>query len=116
MAKCRSPVCWAEGRRCSAPVSRKLFMKQPRRLTKLSREASCTDRQKSYSDVRRKPLEFPDQEARRSHIPSSKFDGTPREVQSSRGNVKISPGKYPHLFTKTTPSRMLHLELGTRLS
>ncbi|GJW24554.1 hypothetical protein Tco_0038365 [Tanacetum coccineum] len=53
---------------------------------------AARDRQKSYADVRRKPLEFQvaieviekarDQEARRSRIPTSKYEGTPKSPDS----------------------------------
>ncbi|GKB86285.1 hypothetical protein Tco_0958557, partial [Tanacetum coccineum] len=44
-------------------------------------------------------------------FPSSKFDGTPREVLSSRGNAKISSEKSIRTSSqKPHPRRMLHLE------
>ncbi|GJS92508.1 hypothetical protein Tco_0799476 [Tanacetum coccineum] len=48
---------------------------------------------------------------RQSVFPSSKFDGTPREVLSSHGNAKISSEKSIHTSSqKPHPRRMLHLE------
>ncbi|GJT57652.1 hypothetical protein Tco_0992706 [Tanacetum coccineum] len=44
-------------------------------------------------------------------FPSSKFDGTPREVLSSRGNVKISSEKSIRTSSqKPHPRRILHIE------
>ncbi|GJV18685.1 putative reverse transcriptase domain-containing protein [Tanacetum coccineum] len=75
--------------------------------------------------LRHKPLEFPKtvgnlereiKKLRRSRILSSRFDGTPREDQSSHGKREDSSGKSnPHLITKTTSSKIVHLGLGTRL-
>ncbi|GJU38898.1 hypothetical protein Tco_1191855 [Tanacetum coccineum] len=91
------------------------------------RMQATRDRQKSYADVRRKPLEFQvgdrvmlkvspwkgivqpvgnlgawrSSSKAKSYFPSSKFDGTPREVMSLHGNAKICVrGKVSAPFTK----------------
>ncbi|GKC20768.1 hypothetical protein Tco_1022918, partial [Tanacetum coccineum] len=86
--KCRSPVCWAEvgDARLTGP---ELVHETTEKIVQIKqRMQAARDRQKSYADVRRKPLEF--QVGDRVML---KFDGTPREVLSSRGNAKISSEK-----------------------
>nr|GEZ28834.1 hypothetical protein [Tanacetum cinerariifolium] len=60
------------------------------------------------------PMEIMDREVKRlkqSHIPSSKFDGTPGEVLSSPGNKKISFGRgIRNSSQQTHPQQMPHLE------
>ncbi|GKB30455.1 putative reverse transcriptase domain-containing protein [Tanacetum coccineum] len=57
--ECRSPVCWADGRRCSVIGPGNLFMKRPRRLSKLSTKCKLLVIAKRVTRfVRRKPLEF----------------------------------------------------------
>ncbi|GJW03125.1 putative reverse transcriptase domain-containing protein [Tanacetum coccineum] len=176
--KCRSPVCWAEvgDARLTGP---ELVHETTEKIVQIKqRMQAARDRQKSYADVRRKPLEFqvgdrvmlkvspwkgvvrfgkrgklnpryigpfkvlakvgtvayrlelPQQlsrvhstfhnqwkswrreikKLRQSCIPSSKFDGTPREVQSSHGNAKISSEESIRTSSqKPHPRRMLHL-------
>nr|GEW39299.1 putative reverse transcriptase domain-containing protein [Tanacetum cinerariifolium] len=56
--KCRSLVCWAEFRDTQL-TSPNLFMRQSRSYTNQAKNSSLArDRQKSYADVRRKPLKF----------------------------------------------------------
>nr|GEY06043.1 reverse transcriptase domain-containing protein [Tanacetum cinerariifolium] len=60
------------------------------------------------------PLEIMDREVKRlskAAFPSSKFDGTPGEVLSSRGNVKTSFGRSIHNSShQPHHQQMLHLE------
>ncbi|GJU98917.1 putative reverse transcriptase domain-containing protein [Tanacetum coccineum] len=56
--KCRSPICWAEvgDRQLTSP---KIIHKTTEKIVQIkSRIQAVRDRQKSYADVRRKPLEF----------------------------------------------------------
>ncbi|GJV06586.1 putative reverse transcriptase domain-containing protein [Tanacetum coccineum] len=101
------------------------------------RMQAARDRQKSYADVRRKPLEFQvgdrvmlkmkytlneklhlwrnqrknlEREIKKANakslFPSTKSDGNPREVQSSRGTRNQFREKYPHpLSQKPHPRR-----------
>nr|GFA83244.1 putative reverse transcriptase domain-containing protein [Tanacetum cinerariifolium] len=48
--KCRSPICWAEVRDAQETTEKIVQIKQ--------RLQAARDRQKSYANVRRKPLEF----------------------------------------------------------
>nr|GEV30549.1 putative reverse transcriptase domain-containing protein [Tanacetum cinerariifolium] len=84
--KCRSPICWAKvgdsqltGPEIIQETTEKIFQ------IKSHIQASC-DRQKSYSDVRRKPLEF---QVHWNLRRGPKFTWE-REDQM--------PKKYPHLF------------------
>ncbi|GJR03482.1 putative reverse transcriptase domain-containing protein [Tanacetum coccineum] len=128
--KCRSPVCWAEvgDARLTGP---ELVHETTEKIVQIKqRMQAARDRQKSYADVRRKPLEFQvgdrvmlkvspwkggrnvlENEESEVVFPSSKFDGTPREVLSSYGNAKISSEKSIRTSSqKPHPRRMLHLE------
>ncbi|GJR81476.1 putative reverse transcriptase domain-containing protein [Tanacetum coccineum] len=126
--KCRSPVCWAEvgDARLTGP---ELVHETTEKIVQIKqRMQAARDRQKSYADVRRKPLEFQvgdrvmlkNRWNHRAEIqskgevifPSSQFDGTPREVPRVHGvnaknrfreSIRTSSLK-PH------PQRMLHLE------
>nr|GFB04539.1 putative reverse transcriptase domain-containing protein [Tanacetum cinerariifolium] len=56
--KCRSPICWAEvrDRQLTGP---KIIHETTEKIVQIkSRIQAARDRQKSYADVRRKPLEF----------------------------------------------------------
>nr|GFB90558.1 putative reverse transcriptase domain-containing protein [Tanacetum cinerariifolium] len=56
--KCRSPICWAEvgDRQVTSP---KIIYETTEKIVQIkSRIQAAHDRQKSYADVRRKPLEF----------------------------------------------------------
>ncbi|GJS08832.1 putative reverse transcriptase domain-containing protein [Tanacetum coccineum] len=90
--KCRSPVCWAK-----------------------QRIQAARDRQKSYADVRRKPLEFEvepveiiDREVKRlkqSRIPIIKVRWNSRRGPEFTWEREDQfRKKYPQLFTKTAPS------------
>nr|GEV36943.1 retrovirus-related Pol polyprotein from transposon TNT 1-94 [Tanacetum cinerariifolium] len=57
--KCRSPICWAEvgDRQLTGP---EIIHDITEKIVQIrSRIQAASDRQKSYADVRRKPLEFP---------------------------------------------------------
>nr|GEZ53892.1 retrotransposable element Tf2 [Tanacetum cinerariifolium] len=161
--KCRSPVCWAEvgDAQLTGP---ELIHETTEKIVQIKqRIQAARDRQKSYVDVRRKPLEFqvgdrvmlkvspwkgvvrfgkwgklnpryirpfkvlakvetvtyrlelPEQLSRvhstKAAFPSSKFDGTPGEVQSSPGNEKISFGRsIRNSLQQAHPQQMPHLE------
>nr|GEX65153.1 putative reverse transcriptase domain-containing protein [Tanacetum cinerariifolium] len=56
--KCRSPVCWAEVGDAQL-IGPELIHKTTKNIVQIKqRIQSARDRQKSYADVRRKPLEF----------------------------------------------------------
>nr|GEY66422.1 putative reverse transcriptase domain-containing protein [Tanacetum cinerariifolium]GEY66639.1 putative reverse transcriptase domain-containing protein [Tanacetum cinerariifolium] len=176
--KCRSPVCWAEVGDAQL-TSPELIYETTEKIVQIKQRIQATrDPQKSYTDVRRKPLEFQigdrvmlkvspwkgvvrfgkrgklnpryirpfkkrlsdepleisldevhiydklcfieepvevmDLEVKRlkqRRIPSSKFDGTPREVLSSPGNEKIRFGRsIRNSSQQTHPQQMPHLE------
>nr|GEX37148.1 putative reverse transcriptase domain-containing protein [Tanacetum cinerariifolium] len=104
--KCRSPVCWAEVRDAQL-TGPKLIHKTIEKIVQITqRIQAARDRQKSYTDVRRKLLEF--QVGDRVML---KFDGTPREVLSSPGNEKISFERSTHNSSQQAhPQQMPHLE------
>ncbi|GKF33649.1 putative reverse transcriptase domain-containing protein [Tanacetum coccineum] len=89
--KCRSPVCWAEveDARLTGP---ELVHETTEKIVQIKqRMQAARDRQKSYADVRRKPLEFQvgDRVTFRnklhSVIPGSTF-------------TYLCSNKYPHLY------------------
>ncbi|GJX42229.1 putative reverse transcriptase domain-containing protein, partial [Tanacetum coccineum] len=137
--KCRSPVCWAEVRdaRLTSP---ELVHETTEKIIKIKHKLQAAhDRQKSYADVRRKPLEFQvgdtsyvksiTLERVRTYLKNRKFepeaywDLSKERLRRSRipiikvrWNSKRGPEftweredqfweKYPHLFTKTAPSK-----------
>ncbi|GKG17786.1 putative reverse transcriptase domain-containing protein, partial [Tanacetum coccineum] len=56
--KCRSPVCWAEVRDTQR-TGPKIIHKTTKKIVQIKSIIQAThDRQKSYADVRHKPLEF----------------------------------------------------------
>nr|GEY93786.1 putative reverse transcriptase domain-containing protein [Tanacetum cinerariifolium] len=56
--KCRSPICWAEVRDAQL-TSLELIHETTKKIVQIKqRIQAARDRQKSYADVRRKPLEF----------------------------------------------------------
>nr|GEW39577.1 putative reverse transcriptase domain, ribonuclease H-like domain, aspartic peptidase domain protein [Tanacetum cinerariifolium] len=135
--KCRSPVCWSEVEDAQL-TSPELIYETTEKIVQIKqRIQAARNRQKSYADVRRKPLEFQvgdrvmlkvspwkgvvqepvgimDREIKRlkqSRIPSSRFDGTPGEALSSHGNVKINSGRSIRTSSQRPHSRqMSHLE------
>nr|GEY79467.1 putative reverse transcriptase domain-containing protein [Tanacetum cinerariifolium] len=104
--KCRSPVCWAEvgDAQLTGP---ELIHETTEKIAQIKqRIQAARDRQKSYDDVRRKPLEF-----NKAAFPSTKFDGTSEEVLSSPGSEKISFGRsIRNSSQQTYPQQMPHLE------
>ncbi|GJY02147.1 putative reverse transcriptase domain-containing protein [Tanacetum coccineum] len=56
--KCRSPVCWAEIRDTQLTEPKIIHEKTEKIVQIKQRIQAARDRQKSYADVRRKPLEF----------------------------------------------------------
>ncbi|GJV82975.1 putative reverse transcriptase domain-containing protein [Tanacetum coccineum] len=72
-----------------------------------SRIQAARDRQKSYANIRRKPMVFQVGDKVMLKVSPWKgvLDGTLNEVQSSPGNVRInSSGSTTTLFTKSAPS------------
>ncbi|GKD02506.1 hypothetical protein Tco_1177480, partial [Tanacetum coccineum] len=56
--KCRSPICWVEVRDVQL-ISPEIIYETTEKIIQIkSRIQAAHDRQKSYADVRRKPLEF----------------------------------------------------------
>ncbi|GJX39921.1 putative reverse transcriptase domain-containing protein [Tanacetum coccineum] len=56
--KCRSPICWAEVRDRQLTCPEIIYETTEKIVQIKSRIQAARDRQKSYADVRRKPLEF----------------------------------------------------------
>ncbi|GJY45863.1 putative reverse transcriptase domain-containing protein [Tanacetum coccineum] len=77
--KCRSPVCWAEVGDVQLTGPEIIHETTEKIVQIRQRLQAARDRQRSYANIRRKPLEFWE-----------------REDQFRK--------KYPHLFTKTAPS------------
>nr|GFD05276.1 putative reverse transcriptase domain-containing protein [Tanacetum cinerariifolium] len=54
--KCRSPVCWTEVREILSP---ELIQETTEKIVQIKeRMQAARDRQKSYADLKRKPMEF----------------------------------------------------------
>ncbi|GJW95657.1 putative reverse transcriptase domain-containing protein [Tanacetum coccineum] len=56
--KCRSLVCWTDVRDCQLTGPKIIYETTEKIIQIKSRIQAARDRQKSYADVRRKPLEF----------------------------------------------------------
>ncbi|GJU98713.1 reverse transcriptase domain-containing protein [Tanacetum coccineum] len=139
--KCRSPVCWTEVGEAQI-LGPELIQETTEKIIQIKqRMQAARDRQKSYADLKRKPMEFQvgdkvlekvGEVAYKLELPEelTSFCEEPLEIvgrevkrlkQSRiplvkvRWNSKRGPEftweredqfkkKYPHLFTKTTPS------------
>ncbi|GJR87691.1 putative reverse transcriptase domain-containing protein, partial [Tanacetum coccineum] len=127
--KCRSPVCWAS--RDVGSTVQNWFINHHEIVQIKHRMQACRDRQMSYADVWRKPLEFlvPLDEIHiddKLHFVEEPVEILDREVRKLRRsripiikvrwNSKRGPEftweredqfreKYPHLFTRTAPSK-----------
>nr|GEU95980.1 putative reverse transcriptase domain-containing protein [Tanacetum cinerariifolium] len=110
--KCRSPVCWAEVRDAQL-TGPELIHETTEKIVQIKqRIEAARDRQKSYADVRRKPLEF--QVGDRVMLKVSPWKGVVRF--GKRGKLNTRRGheftgeredqfrKYPQLFTTNAPS------------
>ncbi|GKC92580.1 putative reverse transcriptase domain-containing protein, partial [Tanacetum coccineum] len=111
--KCRSPICWAEvgDAQLTGP---EIIHETTEKIVQIKqRIQAARDRQKSYANVRRKPLEF--QEGDRVMLKVSPWKGVIRFSKRGKLNLRRAPEftwerkdqfwkKYPHLFTKTAPS------------
>ncbi|GJT25467.1 putative reverse transcriptase domain-containing protein [Tanacetum coccineum] len=108
--KCRSPVCWAEVGDAQL-TSPELIHKTTKKIVQIKQRSSARDSQKCFDGL---TVEIMDREVKRlkqSCIPSSKFDGTPGEVLSSHGNVKISSGRsIRNSSQEPHPRQVPHLE------
>ncbi|GJW35397.1 putative reverse transcriptase domain-containing protein [Tanacetum coccineum] len=117
--KCRSPVCWAEVEDAQL-TGPELIHETTKKIVQIKqRIQAARDRQKSYADVRRKPLEF--QVGDRVMLKVSPWKGVIRFGKWGKLNPRRGPEftwecedqfrkKYPHLFTKTRPRQVPHLE------
>ncbi|GJV28651.1 putative reverse transcriptase domain-containing protein [Tanacetum coccineum] len=87
--KCRSPVCWAEVGEAQL-TDPKIIQETTEKIIQIkSRIQAARDRQKSYADVRRKPLEF--QVSDRVMLKVSPWKGVIRF--GKRGKLNPSPFK-----------------------
>ncbi|GJZ28149.1 putative reverse transcriptase domain-containing protein [Tanacetum coccineum] len=124
--KCRSPVCWAEVGQVQL-TGPELVQETTERIIQIKqRIQTARDRQKSYADLKRKPMEFQvgdkvmlkvlkkvgaiayklELPQELSMVHNDVFDGTLGEVLSLHGNGKInSEKKYPLLFHQGPHSR-----------
>ncbi|GKE06851.1 reverse transcriptase domain-containing protein [Tanacetum coccineum] len=96
--KCRSPVYWAEVGQVQL-TGPELVQETTERIIQIKQKIqTARDRQKSYADLKRKPIEF--QVGDKVVLKVSPWRGPEftweREDQFRK--------KYPHLFTKTAPS------------
>ncbi|GJX52181.1 putative reverse transcriptase domain-containing protein [Tanacetum coccineum] len=111
--KCRSPVCWAEvgDAQLTGP---EIIHETTKNIVQIKqRIQAARDRQKSYADVRHKPLEF--QVGDKVMLKVSPWKGVIYFGKRGKLNPRRGPEftweredqfrkKYPHLFTKTAPS------------
>ncbi|GKA88053.1 putative reverse transcriptase domain-containing protein [Tanacetum coccineum] len=128
---CRSPVCWTEVGEAQI-LGPELIQETTEKIIQIKqRMQAARDRQKSYADLKRKPMEFQvgdkvmlkvspwkgvvrtiRNSGRRSYTVEAKldsqysrFDGNPWRGHELHENGEDQfEKKYPHLFTKTTPS------------
>ncbi|GJT50396.1 putative reverse transcriptase domain-containing protein [Tanacetum coccineum] len=125
--KCRSPVCWAEVGEVQL-TGLEIVQETTEKIVQIKqRMQAARDRQKSYADLKRKPMEFQvgdkvmlkvlpwkgvvqimDREVKRlkrSRIPLVKVRWNSRRgFEFTWEREDQFRKKYPHLFTKTTPS------------
>ncbi|GKA98187.1 hypothetical protein Tco_0826081 [Tanacetum coccineum] len=126
--KCRSPVCWAKVGDVQLTGPEIVHETTENIIQIKSRIQAARNRQKSYADMRYKPLEFQVGDKvmlkfspwkgvirfgiwgklnpSKAVFPLSKFDGTLDEVWSSRGNVKINSKRSIYI---SSPIAHLHL-------
>ncbi|GJR18682.1 putative reverse transcriptase domain-containing protein [Tanacetum coccineum] len=97
---CRSPVCWAEvgDARLTGP---ELVHETTEKIVQIKYKMQAAhDRQKSYADdIAIKKIQA------KSVFPTSKFVGTPKSTDSHVNAEDPFREKYPHLFTRTAPSK-----------
>ncbi|GJU13459.1 putative reverse transcriptase domain-containing protein [Tanacetum coccineum] len=137
--KCRSPICWAEVREVQL-TGPEIVQETTEKIVQIKQRMQVAhDRQKSYADLKRKPMEFQvlekvgsvayklelPQELSKLQFVEEQVEIMDREVKrlkrsripiiKVRWNSRRGPEftwehedqfwkKYPHLFTKTTPS------------
>ncbi|GKA66536.1 putative reverse transcriptase domain-containing protein [Tanacetum coccineum] len=103
--KCRLPVCWAMVRDAQL-IGPELVHETIEKIVQIKqRIQAARDRKKSYADIVKSSGEI------KAISPSSKFNGTPGEVLSSRGNVKInSERSIRNSSQKLHPRQVPHLE------
>ncbi|GJY74652.1 putative reverse transcriptase domain-containing protein [Tanacetum coccineum] len=105
--KCRLPVCWAEVGQVQLTGPEMVQETTEKVIQIKQRMQAARDRQKSYADLKSKPMEFKlgDRVMLKFHLGKGSFDGTQGEVLSSHGEREDQfQKKYPHLFTKPVPS------------
>nr|GFB54259.1 putative reverse transcriptase domain-containing protein [Tanacetum cinerariifolium] len=130
--KCRSPICWTEVEEAQILVgeaqilSPELIQDTTEKIIQIKQKMQAArDRQKSYADKKRKPMDF--QVGDKVMLKVSPWKGVVRfgkrgklkrsriPLVKVRWNSKRGPeftweredkfkGKYPHLFLKTAPS------------
>ncbi|GJS15647.1 putative reverse transcriptase domain-containing protein [Tanacetum coccineum] len=116
--KCRSPICWAEvgDSQLTGP---EIIHETTERIVQIkSHIQAARDRQKSYADVRRKPLEFQVGDKVMLKVSPWKDDtflangkADPRLLDLLRKSPEFTweredqmQKKYPHLFTNSAPA------------
>nr|GEW88647.1 putative reverse transcriptase domain-containing protein [Tanacetum cinerariifolium] len=102
--KCRSPICWTKVGEALI-LGPKLIQETTEKIIQIKqRMQAARDRQKSYADLKRKPMEFQvEDKVMRKISPwkgvvrfgkrgklNPRYDGTPSEVLSLLGNEKIN--------------------------
>ncbi|GJQ93132.1 hypothetical protein Tco_0004271 [Tanacetum coccineum] len=99
--------------RCHNAPSRDIHETTGKIVQIKSRIQAARDCQKSYADVRRKPLEFQEGDIVMLKVsPWQRFDGTLGEVLSSHGNVKIN--SKTSLHKNRTPDKCRILSLADK--
>ncbi|GJV60680.1 putative reverse transcriptase domain-containing protein, partial [Tanacetum coccineum] len=110
--KCRSPVCWTEVGEAQI-LGPELIQETTEKIIQIKqRMQAARDRQKSYADLKRKPMEF--QVGDKVMLKVSPWKGVVRFGKRGKLNPRGPEytweredqfkKKYPQLFTKTTPS------------
>ncbi|GJW05723.1 putative reverse transcriptase domain-containing protein [Tanacetum coccineum] len=119
--KCRSPVCWAEVGEAQL-IGPDLIQEMTKKIIQIKqRIQAARDRQKSYADLKRKPMEFQVgdrvmlkpveimereiKRLKRSRIPLVKVRWNSRRGPEFTWEREDSfTKKHPHLFTNRAPS------------
>ncbi|GJV74302.1 putative reverse transcriptase domain-containing protein [Tanacetum coccineum] len=93
--KCRSPVCWAEvgDSQLTGP---EIIQETTEKIVQIrQRLQAARDRQRSYANVRRKPLEFQVGDRVMLKVSPRKYDGTLKEEQFTWEREDEIHAKYP---------------------
>nr|GFA55984.1 putative reverse transcriptase domain-containing protein [Tanacetum cinerariifolium] len=112
--KCHSPICWTEVEEAQI-LGPELIQETTEKIVQIKQKMQAVrDRQKSYADLKRKPMEFQVGDkvmlkvspwkgvvcfGKRGKL-NPRFNETPNEVLSLRGNARINSGRNTHISSQ----------------